>query len=194
MVQQKADKFWQADDLIHRCLDSPPVTDPLCASAGVICEGGGGWWWRVRGRRTHWSHLLPCCWDEELLPPARPGLLQGQNRIIRNVLESSIDPSIHHLLPILPKRRKDFGFRGYLMDRDQDNRVHANEESMLGSVFLPEQLHQASQVKAVWEGPELPWEPNTLLAGWGYLHKKNNKKNFYQTSCYFCISKRTWLD
>lgn len=30
---------------------------------------------------------------------------------------------------------------------------------------LPELLHQASLVRAVWEGPELPWEQNTQLVG-----------------------------
>lgn len=47
----------------------------MWAGRGVIGKWGRGWWRGVRGGRTDWSHLLPGCWDEELLPPARPGLL-----------------------------------------------------------------------------------------------------------------------
>lgn len=81
--------------------DSPPVADPLWAGCGVIGKGGRGWWRGVRRWWTHWSHLLPGCWDKELLPPAGPGLQQGQNRKIRDVMRSSIDPHSYdlHQLP-----------------------------------------------------------------------------------------------
>lgn len=34
----------------------------------------------MRGGRTHRGHLLPGCRDEELLPPAGPGLLRERDR------------------------------------------------------------------------------------------------------------------